>query len=388
MCVKKWQKVLLFTGTHILVAALAAVLAYGLFLRQTDGMSKLQQLYRLIDDRYVGQYDDQSLFDYAAAGMVAGTGDRWSYYVSAKDMASFNAEKDNAYVGVGITISAREDGLGADILRVEPGGSAQEAGIQGGDILYKVEGQLLGEIGVDGASALIAGEAGTQVKITVLRGEQELEFTLTRKHIQRAVAQGNMLENHIGYIRIENFNANCAKHTIEQIKTLVEQGAEGLVFDVRYNGGGYVSEMVKILDYLLPEGELFVSQYYDGEKYVETSDQNCLEMPMMVLVNQDSYSAAEFFAATLREYEWAQVVGLPTVGKSYFQETYEFADGSAVSLSVGKYFTPKGVCLQDQGGLVPDVVVEVDDTTAAAIYAQTIDPKDDPQLQKALELLQ
>ena len=385
---KKWQKVLIFTGTHILVAALSVVLAYGIFLRQTDGMSKLQQLYRLIDDRYVGQYDEQTLFDYAATGMVAGTGDRWSYYVSAKDMNTFNEQRENAYVGVGITISPREDGLGADILRVEPNGSAQEAGIQGGDILYKVEDRLVGEIGVDGASALIAGEAGTQVKITVLREEQELEFTLKRKHIQRAVAQGKMLENNIGYIRIENFNTNCAKHTIEQIKTLVDQGAKGLVFDVRYNGGGYVTEMVEILDYLLPEGDLFVSQYYDGEKYVETSDKNCLELPMMVLVNQDSYSAAEFFAATLREYEWAQVVGLPTVGKSYFQETYEFADGSAVSLSVGKYFTPKGVCLQDQGGLVPDVVVEVDDTTAAAIYAQTIDPKDDPQLSKALELLQ
>ena len=385
---KKWQKVLIFTGTHILVAALSVVLAYGIFLRQTDGMSKLQQLYRLIDDRYVGQYDEQTLFDYAATGMVAGTGDRWSYYVSAKDMNTFNEQRENAYVGVGITISPREDGLGADILRVEPNGSAQEAGIQGGDILYKVEDRLVGEIGVDGASALIAGEPGTQVKITVLREEQELEFTLKRKHIQRAVAQGKMLENNIGYIRIENFNTNCAKHTIEQIKTLVDQGAKGLVFDVRYNGGGYVTEMVEILDYLLPEGDLFVSQYYDGEKYVETSDKNCLELPMMVLVNQDSYSAAEFFAAALREYEWAQVVGLPTVGKSYFQETYNFADGSAVSLSVGKYFTPKGVCLQDEGGLVPDVVVEVDDATAAAIYAQTIDPKDDPQLQKALELLQ
>lgn len=385
---KKWQKVLLFTGTHILVAALSAVLAYLLFMGKTDGMSKLQQLYMLIDDRYVGQYEQQDLFDYAAAGMVAGTGDRWSYYVSAKDMASFNAEKDNAYVGVGITISPREDGRGADILRVEPNGSAQEAGIQDGDILYKVEDRLVDEIGIDKASDLIAGEVGTSVKLTVLREEQELEFTLKRKHIQRAVAQGKMLDNNIGYIRIENFNTNCAKHTIEQIKTLVDQGAKGLVFDVRYNGGGYVTEMVEILDYLLPEGDLFVSQYYDGEKYVETSDKNYLKLPMMVLVNQDSYSAAEFFAATLREYEWAQVVGLPTVGKSYFQETYEFADGSAVALSVGKYFTPKGVCLQDEGGLVPDVVVEVDTTTAAAIYAQTIEPKDDPQLCKALELLQ
>lgn len=384
---KKWQKILLITGTHILAALLAAVLTFVLFLRQTGGMDKLQQLYMLIDSRYVGKLDEQYLFDMAAAGMVAGTGDQWSYYVSASDMEAFNQQKDNKYVGIGITITPREDGKGADILRVESGGSAQEAGVLAGDILYKVEGQLVGEIGVDATTDLIKGKAGTQVQLTVLRQEEELDFTLTRKTIQLAVAEGQMLENNVGYVRIANFNSNCADQTLAAVKELVEQGAQSLVFDVRYNGGGYVTEMVKILDYLLPEGDVFVSQYYNGEKYVETSDADCLELPMVVLVNESSYSAAEFFAAALREYDWAQVVGLPTVGKSYFQETYYLADGSAVALSVGKYFTPKGVCLQDEGGLVPDVVIQVDEETASGIYSKTLPLEEDPQLQAALELL-
>lgn len=384
---KKWQKILLITGTHILAALLAAVLTFVLFLRQTGGMDKLQQLYMLIDSRYVGKLDEQYLFDMAAAGMVAGTGDQWSYYVSASDMEAFNQQKDNKYVGIGITITLREDGKGADILRVESGGPAQEAGVLAGDILYKVEGQLVGEIGVDATTDLIGGKVGTQVQLTVLRQEEELDFTLTRKTIQLAVAEGQMLENNVGYVRIANFNSNCADQTLAAVKELVEQGAQSLVFDVRYNGGGYVTEMVKILDYLLPEGDVFVSQYYNGEKYVETSDASCLELPMVVLVNESSYSAAEFFAAALREYDWAQVVGLPTVGKSYFQETYYLADGSAVALSVGKYFTPKGVCLQDEGGLVPDVVIQVDEETASGIYSKTLPLEEDPQLQAALELL-
>lgn len=384
---KKWQKILLITGTHILAALLAAVLTFVLFLRQTGGMDKLQQLYMLIDSRYVGKLDEQYMFDMAAAGMVAGTGDQWSYYVSASDMEAFNQQKDNKYVGIGITITLREDGKGADILRVESGGPAQEAGVLAGDILYKVEGQLVGEIGVDATTDLIGGKAGTQVQLTVLRQEEELDLTLTRKTIQLAVAEGQMLENNVGYVRIANFNSNCADQTLAAVKELVEQGAQSLVFDVRYNGGGYVTEMVKILDYLLPEGDVFVSQYYNGEKYVEISDASCLELPMVVLVNESSYSAAEFFAAALREYDWAQVVGLPTVGKSYFQETYYLADGSAVALSVGKYFTPKGVCLQDEGGLVPDVVIQVDEETASGIYSKTLPPEEDPQLQSALELL-
>ena len=155
---------------------------------------------------------------------------------------------------------------------------------------------------------------------------------------------------------------------------------------MRYNGGGYANEMNKVLDYLLPEGELFKTVDYTGKEEVTKSNAKCLEMPMTVLVNGSSYSAAEFFAAALREYEWATVVGQQTSGKGYYQVVYQLSDGSAVGLSIGKYVTPKGVSLEGVG-ITPDVIVEVTKEQAAGIYAGTLDPMEDPQILAAIAVL-
>jgi len=168
---------------------------------------------------------------------------------------------------------------------------------------------------------------------------------------------------------------------------MIDQGATSLIFDVRYNPGGYAHEMVALLDYLLPEGDLFITEDYQGNRDVDTSDAKCLEMPMVVLVNGDSFSAAEFFACALRDYEWATVIGEKTVGKGYFQQSYMLSDGSAVSLSVGKYYTRSGINLAEAGGLTPDRVVEVDDETYTQIYYGNVEPKDDPQIQAAIKVL-
>ena len=162
--------------------------------------------------------------------------------------------------------------------------------------------------------------------------------------------------------------------------------ADKLIVDVRNNPGGYAHELVDVLDHLLPEGELFRTEDYTGKQAVEKSDADCLQLPMAVLVNGNSYSAAEFFAAALSEYEWAEVVGEKTTGKGYYQVTYQFSDGSAVGLSVGKYYTPKGVSLAGVG-ITPDVLVPVDQETANAIYAQTLEPEKDPQIQAAVKKL-
>ena len=156
---------------------------------------------------------------------------------------------------------------------------------------------------------------------------------------------------------------------------------------MRYNPGGYVDELVKVLDYLLPEGVIFHQVDYKGREDKDYSDADCVDMPMAVLVNGDSYSAAEFFAACLREYDKATVVGTKTVGKGYYQETIVLTDGSAVNLSTGKYFTPKGVNLTEAGGLTPDIPVDVSDEIAAKIYYGTITPEEDPQLQAAMAAL-
>ena len=380
-----WKKKLLRIGSYVLVAALASfVTCFAIY---NGSGNKLTVLRTLIDQCFIGEVDHQALEDGAAQGMVDALPDRWSYYIPASQMEANEERMQNAYVGVGITISLREDGTGCDVLLVEPTGGAREAGILPGDILTHVEGQLVAALGIEGARDLVRGKENTQVELTVQRDGQAYTYQVTRRSIQMQVASGQLLDGDIGYISIVNFNERCAQETIAQIEDLIEQGAEAFIFDVRFNPGGFKTELVDLLDYLLPEGDLFRSQFYNGEETVDTSDGACLQMPMAVLINGESYSAAEFFAAALSEYDWATLIGEPTVGKGYFQNTIELGDGSAVALSIGKYFTPNGVCLEEVGGLQPDVEAPVDAQTAASIYADLLPPEEDPQVQAAVEAL-
>lgn len=380
-----WPKILIRVLSYVLVMVLTCVGTMYFMLQQQGG--KLTVLRYMINNCFIGEVDSQALEDGAANGMVEALPDRWSYYIPASSMQANQENLNNAYVGVGITIVSREDGKGFDIVQVEPDSGAMEAGVQPGDILVAVEGQPASELGANGSRNLIRGEEGTQVQITVERDGARMDFSVTRKRLLVHVATGRLLEGNVGYITIKNFNDRCAEETIARIEELKQQGATALIFDVRFNPGGYKNELVDLLDYLLPEGDLFRSLLYTGEETVDTSDEDCLEMPMVVLMNSDSYSAAEFFAAALSEYERAQLVGEKTVGKGYFQYTMELGDGSAVALSVGKYFTPKGRCLEEEGGLTPDIPVEVDDETASRIYSGLLDPMEDPQVLAALEAL-
>lgn len=371
--------------SYVIVAALAASAAYALAVRNST--TKLGQLESVIDRYYIEDYDKTAASDAAAGAMVDALGNRWSYYIPEAEYTAHLERQRNAYVGVGITIIPLEDGKGFEILKVEAGGGAEAAGLKAGDILIAVDGHGMEELSMDNARSLVQGEAGTTVEITVLRDGKEQTFTVERRHIMVVVATGEMLEGNVGYIKINNFNERSAEETIALIEKHRDEGATSLLFDVRFNPGGYKDEMVKVLDYLLPEGDLFRSVDYNGKEQVDTSDSQCLEMPMAVLINSDSYSAAEFFGAALREYEWATLVGEPTTGKSHFQITMELMDGSAVNLSVGKYLTPKGVSLADVGGLKPDKTVEVDDDTYLKIYYEELQPEEDPQIIAALEVL-
>jgi carboxyl-terminal processing protease len=348
--------------------------------------TKLEALRDLLMERYINGADATKLEDAAAHAMVGALGDRWSYNIPADEFAAYVEQKNNAYVGIGVTITAVEEGY--SILNLTEGGPAEEAGILVGDIIVAVDGTRIAGMPTEEGSALVKGKEGTKVNITVLRNQQELTISVERRTVKTKVATAKMLEGQIGLVTIKNFNANCFTESKEAAQSLLDQGAVALIFDVRYNGGGYVNEMVKLLDYLLPEGEIFRSLDYMGKENVEKSNASCVEVPMAVLVNGSSYSAAEFFAAALREYDWATTVGTQTCGKCYYPNTFTLSDGSAVNISTGKYFTPKGVSLAEIGGLTPDIPVEVDENTDALIYAQVIEPANDPQLQAAVAQLQ
>ena len=349
-----------------------------------DGGHKLVELETLLVERFVDGADRDQLQDAAAHAMVEALGDRWSYYIPQEQYDAFVEDKNNAYVGIGVTIEELENGY--RIVKVSPDSPAQQAGILPEDIIIAVDGKALADLTLDEGKSMVRGPEGTQVQITVLRAGEELSFTMTRRTVQTVVATGVMLEGNIGLVTIANFNANCHKETMAAVHALMDQGAVALIFDVRFNGGGYKREIVNIIDDLLPKGALFHSEYYTGDTSVDKSDADCLEIPMAVLINDQSISAADFFAAALREYDWAILVGQQTIGKGHFQETYLLSDGSAVGLSTGRYTTPKGVDLEGVG-LTPDVPVEVDEETYYAIYAQTLDPMEDPQIIAAINAL-
>ena len=379
------MKRLLKLMSYVLVAALAS--AVTLFAMEPAGedYSKLAELKALVDEKFIGEIDWKVAEDNAAAGMIAGLGDRWSYYMSAEGYQSYLEQMSNSYVGVGITVTEREDRY-LDILQVSENSPAEAAGVEPGGVVIRVGEQDISEIGIDGATTLIKGEEGTEVTLTIRYGEEERSYTMTRAYFEVTVASGQMLTDGIGMVTIENFDGRCADETIAAIESLLDQGADKLIFDVRNNPGGYKHELCKVLDYLLPEGPLFRSEYYDGTVNVDESDAKCLELPMAVLVNSESISAAEFFAAALDEYEAATVVGEQTIGKGYFQQSYKLSDGSAVGLSVGRYTTPKGVSLTDVG-ITPDVVVEVDDELFMQIYYGNVPWQEDPQVLAAMEVL-
>ena len=379
---KKLSKIM----SYILVAMASCTLTIGI-LAMTGRLeaSKLTQVQKMIEERFIGEVDPTALEDAAAAAMVAATGDRWSGYIPAAEYQDYLDRSNNSYVGVGMTIRALEEGF--EVIQVEPTGPAAEAGVQAGDVVVAVFGQPVAGMTASDLSAQVKGEAGTTVDLTFARGEEELTFTIERREIQTVVAKGEMLEDGIGLVTINNFDSRCADETIAAIEDLLDRGAKKLIFDVRGNPGGYASELVEVLDYLLPEGPLFRSEYYTGKVKVDESDAKCLDVPMAVLMNGDSYSAAEFFAAALEEYEAAITVGQPTTGKGYFQVTTKLKDGSALRLSVGKYTTPNGVSLAEVGGLVPNIQVAVDEEVYMQILAGTLEPENDPQIQSALEAL-
>jgi len=370
--------------SYVLVAV-AACCVTVFWIGQADVYPKLTELGSVIDHYFVDPVDQKAVENAAASAMVEALGDRWSYYMTPAEYKDYQERMNNAYVGIGVHITQRDDGY-IDIVKVEENGPAAEAGILPGDVLTAVEGQDIAAMDMDAVKNMVKGQEGTYVKLTMQRGGEVLELNVQRRSIQTVVAKSQMLDDKIGLVTIVNFDSRCAEGTIAAIKDLLGKGAESLIFDVRFNPGGYKHELVKILDYLLPEGPLFRSVDYSGKESVDKSDANCLEIPMVVLINGDSYSAAEFFAAALSEYGVAKLVGQPTTGKGHFQSSFPLSDGSAVVISIGKYCTPNGVSLTDVG-LTPDIPVDVDEETYAQIYYGTLEPKDDPQIQAAMEVL-
>lgn len=344
---------------------------------------KTAELYAYLSHYYIGELDATAMEDAVCNAMVASVGDEWSYYISADDYQQHLELLQNAYVGIGITISRSEEDSVYTITDVTAGGPAAAAGLQCGDIITHVNTQDVTTLELTALRNLVRGEADTQVELTYLHDGETRTCTLTRTQIETTVVESQLLDNGLGYLHIFNFDGECANKTIAAIEALQAQGATGIIFDVRDNPGGLKDELVQLLDYLLPEGEIFHTIDYAGHEQISTSDAAYLALPMAVLVNEASYSAAEYFAATLQEYKAAIIVGTQTYGKGYFQSALQLSDGSAVNLSIGKYFTPQGKNLAGIG-ITPDVIISLSDAQAQQLQQGQLSLVDDPQLSAAI----
>ena len=354
---------------------------------EEDYHAKVDEIVGLLEEYYVDGYSDEELGDYLASAVVASAGDRWSYYISAEEYDDYVEQNNNAYVGIGVTIQlTTEEDPGFTIVSVTSNSPAYEAGLKNGDMIVALEGASVIELGMSETQGRVKGEAGTDVTLTILRDGAEFDVTITRGLVEVDVVVYELMANGVGYIRINNFDANCSRDTLAAIEDLCGQGASSLIFDLRFNPGGRKNELVEVLDYLLPEGPLFRSVDYDGNEEIDYSDESFLDLPMAVLVNEDSYSAAEFFAAAMQEYGAGIIVGTKTTGKANYQQTFRLSDGSAIAISTGHYQTPNGVTLEGLG-VTPDVIVEVDDETYLALYYDEVEKENDAQLQAAIAAL-
>lgn len=376
-------------GALVLAAIIVTFMTTSfLFLRHRDvPQDKLLEAADLIEASFIGDSDREAMTDAAISAMVESLGDRWSYYLTAEQMEQYRAYESNQYKGLGLVVKSGEDG-GVVIHAVYPVSPAGEAGILPGSRIIRVAMVDTRSATLNEALELVRNgiEAG-RVELSLQEPDGEMrDVTLIPGYVDTDPVSWAMLPDGLGYIRIENFEDRSGDLAISAAEELCSQGAQGLVFDVRGNPGGQLQQLLKLLDRLLPKGALFISKDIQGKVETEYSDDDCLSVPMAVLVNSDSYSAAEFFAAALQEYEWATVVGEQTTGKGYAQVTLMLSDGSAIHISTVEYFTPQGKNL-DGTGLTPDLEVDLDEEQRQELAYGTLTPEKDAQLQAARNVL-
>lgn len=321
---------------------------------------KVASVESVIKNGYIGETDWQTVEDSTASAMIQALGDRWSYYMTAESYEAYKHRLSNTTDGIGVTIKQDEESGGFLIVSIAAGSPAEAAGLKAGQIIVSAAGRNVRGMEVSGLRDIIAAAEG-EFEVTVLDDSgAELSFTLHCETIFSSPVSSELREDGIGYIRIANFEGGASDGAKAAIDELIQQCARALIFDVRANPGGQLREMIALLDYILPEGDIFISVDKDGKETVYTSDSASIDLPMVVLIDENSYSAAEFFAAALREYDKAVLIGTPSTGKGRSQVTYELYDGSAVHISTARYLTPERIDLSEQGGLTPDIEVRTD----------------------------
>ena len=347
--------------------------------------TKLAEVDAKIRNNYIGEIDQTTLMDGISAGYMRGIGDRYARYYTAEQYKKEVDSLNGNLVGIGVEVTTSDSGY-ILVHETYDGAPAQEAGIQAGDLIIMVNGT---QVSVNNVSEMIdslQGEPGTTLTLTVRRNNEDIPFEIVRRAFEIPTVQYRMVDTN-AYIKITQFTSATESQFAEAIANAQKDGATGIIFDLRENPGGLVEAATNILDTLLPEGTIATATYQDGTtKVIAASDAEELNLPMVVLTNQNTASAAELFTQALRDYGKAKSVGTITYGKGVMQNIEQLSDGSAIEYTVATYATAKSENF-DGVGIKPDFEIEsvIDAASQPAFEDVTVD--NDAQFKKAVEVV-
>ena len=345
----------------------------------------------VVDSQYIDEVNREAMGDNAAAAMISGLGDGWSYYMSPNEYKAYQLNSTNEYASIGMAISKLDNG-GFEVISVNYESPAAIAGLTPGMVIVSVDDIDLRDKTLDETRVLIRSRLNTKFELGIGNGKTKIEVDCTGTY--RSSVSYRLEKTQAGYVQIKNFEAGTGQDAINAIEDLLNQGAIALCLDLRGNPGGLDTELAMLLDYLLPSGVLFIEKDKDGNEDVTESDGMCIQLPTCVLLNAETFGEAEVFAAVLKEYQWATLLGEATVGKTRTQQTIALGDGSALRLSTGTYLTGNYTDISINGGIVPDYIVYNTDASATGTTAGTTGEStgagatsNDEQLMQALKLL-
>lgn len=348
---------------------------------------KEEEIYNTIDEYYLNGIDNDKMKDGIYKGMVDSLGDPYTVYYNTEEYKQFTSSSSGTYSGIGVAVSQNVTTGAITIVKTFKKGSGEKEGMKPGDVIYKVEGKKIEGLELSKVVSMIKGEEGTFVKVTVLRDGKEIEFNLERKKLEVDTVNYRMEDRSgkkIGYISVSEFDEVTASQFKSAISELNKEGMEGLVIDLRDNPGGLLDVTCEMLDRMIKKGLLVYTVDKYGKRVDEdATDSDSFDKPVAILVNGNSASASEVFSGAMKDYKAATLVGTKTFGKGIVQSIVPFGDGTAMKVTVSKYYTPNGVNIHGTG-IEPDVVVELSkDATKNGKYER----KNDNQLDKALDVV-
>ncbi|MBQ1822022.1 MAG: S41 family peptidase [Lachnospiraceae bacterium] len=375
-----------------LVIALMVVIVKETMLHSTvgsgfmtrHGVEKVNLLSDVIDKYYYKDITDEEKMEGIYKGLMSSTNDKYTDYYSPKEFKDLMVTMEGDYGGIGATLSQDKVTKEVSVVEVYEGSPAARAGLERGDIVISVDGHLGTDESLDDFVQRIRGEEGTSIEMVYKRGDQEKTIEITREEVIVPSVSHRMLDDKIGYIRISSFVNGTQKDFEDALADLQSQGMQGIVFDMRDNGGGMVDSVVAILDDILPAGTVVYTMDKSGKREDYTSDDaKKIDIPVTVLVNENTASAAEIFTGAIRDFNYGTIIGTNTFGKGIVQSTVPLSDGSAVKITVATYYTPSGECIHEKG-IKPDIELEF---SYADENPTEYDELKDNQVQKAMEVL-